>query len=72
MDITTTAEAAALARLTEIRRVLAEDRAAFADLMARHPGRITASSVRPADPPPAEPRPVNHHPGPDFAPEAAA
>ena len=62
------AAAAARARLADIFSILAEDRA------ARHEGRITLSSARPvpADPPPAVLRPVNHHPGPDFAPEAAA
>jgi len=62
----TTAETAARTRLADIFRTLAADRA------ARHEGVIALSSGRPApaDPPPS--RPVNTHPGPDFAPEAAA
>ena len=61
------AAAAARARLADIRRILAEDRAAF------HEAVLSASSGRPplADPP--APLPVNLHPGPDFdlKPEAA-
>ncbi len=56
------AEAIARTRLAEIRRTLAEDRA------ARHQGVISLSTGRPvlADPPSAAPSPVNFHPGPDF------
>ncbi len=58
----------AVERLREIRRILAEDRAAFhRDVIAVSTGRPV-----PADPEPAPPGPVNNHPGPDFAPIGGA